>query len=172
MLKRSSLYLLVGLMLVAALAAGCTAKPAPTTQSQPAQDPIAVEPTAAPAPTPAPAPTGTKTADVTVLKIKDLKVGTGATAKSGQSVTVNYTGWLADGTKFDSSLDSGQPFTFNLGAGEVIKGWDEGVAGMKVGGTRKLIIPPSKGYGDQGAGNGAIPPGATLVFDVELLGVK
>jgi FKBP-type peptidyl-prolyl cis-trans isomerase FkpA len=166
-LKRSSLYLLVGLMLVAALTAtGCTKKPAETTENAPAEQPVA-----APAPEPAASATGTKTADVTELVIKDVKVGTGAVAKSGQSVTVHYTGWLTDGTKFDSSVDSGQPFTFNLGAGEVIKGWDEGVAGMKVGGKRTLTIPPAKGYGDAGAG-GVIPPGATLVFDVELLGVK
>ena len=111
------------------------------------------------------------TADVTELKIEDVKVGTGAEAKDGAIVTVNYTGWLTDGTKFDSSLDSGQPFQFTVGGGEVIQGWDQGVAGMKVGGVRKLTIPADLGYGSQGAG-GVIPPDATLVFEVELLAVN
>ncbi len=105
------------------------------------------------------------------LVIDDVKVGTGAEAKAGQTVTVHYTGWLTNGKKFDSSKDRNEPFTFHLGAGEVIKGWDEGVQGMKVGGVRNLTIPPSLGYGAQGAG-GAIPPNATLKFEVELLGVK
>jgi peptidylprolyl isomerase/FKBP-type peptidyl-prolyl cis-trans isomerase FkpA len=105
------------------------------------------------------------------LKIEDSKVGTGAEAVAGKSVTVHYTGWLTNGTKFDSSKDHGQPFSFQLGAGQVIKGWDQGVAGMKVGGVRKLTIPPSLAYGANGAG-GVIPPNATLVFEVELLGVN
>ena len=105
------------------------------------------------------------------LVVEDLVVGTGAEAASGQKVRVHYTGWLTDGKKFDSSIDRGQPFAFQLGRGQVIKGWDQGVAGMKVGGVRKLTIPPSLGYGASGAG-GAIPPNATLVFEVELLGVK
>jgi len=104
------------------------------------------------------------------LKYIDLKVGEGEEAKSGQKVTVHYTGWLTNGTKFDSSLDRKQPFSFQLGAGQVIQGWDQGVAGMKVGGKRKLTIPPELGYGARGAG-GVIPPNATLVFEVELLGV-
>ncbi|MEK7532504.1 MAG: FKBP-type peptidyl-prolyl cis-trans isomerase [Patescibacteria group bacterium] len=103
--------------------------------------------------------------------IEDIKVGEGVEAKAGDTVSVHYTGWLTDGTKFDSSVDRGEPFEFNLGAGEVIKGWDQGVAGMKVGGKRKLTIPPDLGYGDRGAG-GLIPPGATLVFEVELLTIK
>ena len=106
------------------------------------------------------------------LKIEDIKVGTGELAVAGKNVTVHYTGWLTDGViqgkKFDSSKDRGQAFIFALGRGEVIRGWDEGVAGMKVGGKRKLTIPPDLGYGSRGAG-GVIPPNATLKFDVELL---
>ncbi|MGZ5226727.1 MAG: FKBP-type peptidyl-prolyl cis-trans isomerase, partial [Burkholderiales bacterium] len=97
--------------------------------------------------------------------------GDGAVATAGKTVSVHYTGWLTDGKKFDSSKDRGQPFEFPLGGGRVIKGWDEGVEGMKVGGTRKLTIPPELGYGSRGAG-GVIPPGATLVFEVELLKVR
>jgi FKBP-type peptidyl-prolyl cis-trans isomerase len=105
------------------------------------------------------------------LQIDDLVVGTGTEAVAGNHVSVHYTGWLTNGTKFDSSLDRGRPFEFQLGAGRVIKGWDQGVAGMKVGGKRKLTIPASLGYGASGAG-GVIPPNATLVFEVELLGVR
>lgn len=105
------------------------------------------------------------------LKSEDLKVGTGAEAVAGKTVSVHYTGWLTDGKKFDSSLDHKEPFKFSLGAGQVIQGWDKGVVGMKVGGKRKLTIPSELGYGEQGAG-GVIPPNATLVFDVELLGVE
>ena len=108
------------------------------------------------------------------LQYEDTTPGTGAEAKAGQHVTVHYTGWLYNagvkGTKFDSSKDRGDPFDFGLGAGMVIKGWDEGVQGMKVGGTRLLVIPPELGYGARGAG-GVIPPNATLMFEVELLGV-
>lgn len=108
------------------------------------------------------------------LEFDDLVIGAGALASKGQSVTVHYTGWLyqngQQGTKFDSSKDRRDPFVFSLGAGMVIRGWDEGVAGMQVGGTRVLIIPPALGYGARGAG-GVIPPNATLKFEVELLSV-
>jgi FKBP-type peptidyl-prolyl cis-trans isomerase len=117
-------------------------------------------------------------ATVTDLRKIEAKPGTGAEAVAGKTVLVHYTGWLHDpaapegkGRKFDSSRDRGTPFDFPLGAGRVIKGWDEGVAGMKVGGQRTLVIPPAMGYGSRGAGN-VIPPNATLIFDVELLEVK
>jgi len=104
------------------------------------------------------------------LKYRDLVVGTGPAAQPGDVVRVNYTGWLEDGTKFDSSYDRGQPFQFGLGQGQVIKGWDEGVVGMQVGGKRRLVIPPDLGYGPQGAGN-LIPPNSILIFEVELLAI-
>ncbi len=116
--------------------------------------------------------------DITQLQMEDTVVGSGAEAKAGHKVSVHYTGWLYDpakpnnrGTKFDSSKDRNDPFDFPLGAGHVIAGWDQGFAGMKVGGTRVLTIPPHMGYGARGAG-GVIPPNAILVFEVELLGVK
>ncbi len=112
-----------------------------------------------------------ETTTPTGLKYTDLQVGTGDEAKAGKTVSVHYTGWLENGQKFDSSLDRRQPFQFALGAGQVIQGWDQGVAGMKVGGKRKLTIPANLGYGARGAG-GVIPPNATLIFEVELLGVK
>ena len=121
---------------------------------------------------------GSGVSNSTTLQVTEVKVGTGTEATNGKVVSVHYTGWLyneaaADkhGTKFDSSRDRNQPFEFGLGAGQVIRGWDQGVAGMKVGGQRTLIIPPSLGYGSAGAG-GVIPGNATLVFDVELLGVR
>jgi len=105
------------------------------------------------------------------LQIEELAVGAGAPATAGATVDVHYTGWLTDGTKFDSSRDRGKPFSFRLGAGQVIKGWDQGVTGMLVGGTRRLTIPHHLAYGERGF-PGAIPPRATLVFEVELLGVR
>ena len=105
------------------------------------------------------------------LQYEDLVVGGGPTPQAGQTAVVHYTGWLDNGTKFDSSVDSGRPFEFPLGQGRVIKGWDEGVATMKVGGKRRLLVPPELGYGSQGF-PGAIPPNARLTFEVELLGVK
>lgn len=128
-----------------------------------------------------PSPTPTPTPDLQVspgpvtqlpggLKIQDIVVGTGQEAKVGKTLSVHYVGALENGTKFDSSIDRGEPFNFVLGAGQVIKGWDQGFAGMKVGGKRILVIPPSLGYGSSGAG-GVIPPNATLVFEVELVSV-
>ncbi|MFL6336646.1 MAG: FKBP-type peptidyl-prolyl cis-trans isomerase [Pyrinomonadaceae bacterium] len=117
-----------------------------------------------------PGSTGGEVTTPSGLRYTDLVVGTGPSPRRGQTAVVHYTGTLTDGTKFDSSRDKGQPYPFVLGTGRVIKGWDEGVATMKVGGRRKLVVPPALGYG--ATGNGTIPPNATLVFDVELLDVK
>jgi FKBP-type peptidyl-prolyl cis-trans isomerase len=106
------------------------------------------------------------------MQIQDLTVGAGQAAKNGDTLSVHYTGWLADGTKFDSSVDRGQPFEFTLGQGSVIQGWDQGMVGMQVGGKRKLVIPPEMAYGAGGAGGGLIPPNATLTFEVQLLAIK
>jgi peptidylprolyl isomerase len=132
-----------------------------------------------PKPTPAPEPEKKSESKMTKtpsgLQYEDTKVGTGASPQKGQTCVMNYTGWLwengAKGKKFDSSLDRGTPFAFPIGQGRVIKGWDEGVATMKIGGQRVLLIPPDLGYGSRGAG-GAIPPNATLIFEVELLEIK
>jgi FKBP-type peptidyl-prolyl cis-trans isomerase len=109
-------------------------------------------------------------ADAQRLQVEDIKVGTGAVAVAGKTVTAHYTGTLTDGTKFDSSKDRGRPFSFRLGAGQVIRGWDEGVVGMREGGVRKLTVPPHMGYGDRAAGR--IPPNSTLVFEIELIKVE
>lgn len=106
------------------------------------------------------------------LQIEDLKVGTGPEAKAGDTISVNYSGALENGTVFDASEKHGGPATFQIGVGQLIKGWDEGIPGMKVGGKRKLIVPPSLGYGSQNVGNGLIPPNSTLFFEVELLSVQ
>jgi FKBP-type peptidyl-prolyl cis-trans isomerase len=164
-------WLLAALLVIA----GCKSKSTSSTGSSSA--PVSGGTSAAPA---APAAGGAATSttpkseEVVMqngLKYQDLKVGDGTLAEKGMSATVHYTGWLTDGTEFDSSLKSGRPFTFRIGAGEVIQGWDEGVAGMRVGGQRKLTIPPALGYGAAGAG-GVIPPNATLVFEVQLLNVR
>ena len=160
--------LLVAVLAAAVIASGCSNTAEPPSES------LAPE-TAAPEQT-APSSEGTsagpqaQTADVTELKIEDKTVGTGAEAKVGDLVAVHYTGWLTDGTEFDSSK-GGEPFQFRIGEGRVIQGWEQGVPGMKVGGVRKLTIPPDLGYGPQGY-PGAIPGNATLVFEVELVKVN
>lgn len=146
----------------------------PQTNSNNNKSDISLVPTSSPSATinsPKPTESSNKDKSMEELKIEDVIVGTGEVAVSGKTVTVNYSGTLTNGSKFDSSYDRNEPFSFHLGAGEVIKGWDQGVAGMKVGGKRKLTIPSELGYGSQGAG-GVIPPNATLVFEVELLKVE
>lgn len=156
---RTAVTLLAAIGVVSLLAlTGCAQ------QTVPAPETPAAQPEA-------PAPQAPVAEDVTELKIEDIKEGTGAEAVDGKTVSVNYTGWLTDGTQFDSSVGR-EPFQFPLGAGRVIPGWDQGVKGMKVGGKRKLTIPPALGYGEQGTPGGPIPPNATLVFEVELLAVQ
>ena len=165
MLKSKTLTPILLLAATAALAQTATthsATPRKPTTATHAAHPVATGPTKVTG-------DGTKTADG--LQYWDIAVGSGTTAAPGDLVKVNYTGWLTTGEKFDSSFDHNEPFAFPLGAGHVIKGWDEGVAGMKIGGKRQLRIPPNLGYGAAGAG-GVIPPNATLVFDVELLDVS
>ncbi len=106
------------------------------------------------------------------LKIDEIVVGTGASPTKGKTVIVHYTGWLLNGKKFDSSVDRGKPFEFRIGVGQVIQGWDQGVMSMKIGGKRRLTIPPQLAYGSRNVGDGLIPPNSTLIFEVELLGVK
>jgi FKBP-type peptidyl-prolyl cis-trans isomerase len=166
-------FILLGLVALAGVAyviTACVKKDQQDQSSAPAPAAVAASPVAGTPANVAPAASNVvTTADG--LQYEVLRQGNGPVAMAGQTVTVHYTGWLTDGTKFDSSVDRGQPFSFALGAGQVIKGWDEGVAGMKVGEKRKLTIPSALGYGDRGAGN-VIPPNATLVFDVELLGIQ
>ncbi|MBI3965396.1 MAG: FKBP-type peptidyl-prolyl cis-trans isomerase [Chloroflexi bacterium] len=181
-------FLIVSLILVAGCS-GSAAAPTPAAPAKQAAPVPAAQPTSQPASSPAAPASASPAAKPAVsasptggaggasvktpsgLEYEDVVVGTGEEARAGRTVSVHYTGRLTNGTKFDSSVDRGQPFEFPLGAGRVIRGWDEGVAGMKVGGKRKLTIPPDLGYGARGAGN-VIPPNATLVFDVELLAVR
>ncbi len=153
---------------------GVADSPAPSAKAETPEPAAGGKQPAAPE-KPAPEPAGPEKpavqADVTKLEITDLVVGTGAVAETGKTVTVHYRGTLTNGKEFDASRRHGRPFAFPLGAGKVIRGWDEGVKGMKVGGKRKLVIPPNMGYGEDGAGDD-IPPNATLVFEVELLDVK
>ncbi len=156
-------------VLAIALLAGCNQYEAQKAASATGATPSTPS---APAPAAAATPTGGKVHKLpSGLQYEDMVVGSGKMAEPGMNVSVHYTGWLTDGTKFDSSVDRNQAFQFQLGAGMVIRGWDEGVKGMRIGGKRKLTIPPDMGYGAAGAG-GVIPPNATLVFDVELLDVK
>ena len=166
-MKRMSLglALLLGIGLTVPLAAcgdGDEAGPAETSAATPEVTPVEGGP---------PAVSGEPTTTESGLQFIDVEVGTGDAPQSGQTVEVHYTGWLTDGTKFDSSLDRGQPFSFLIGTGQVIAGWDEGVASMNVGGKRRLIIPPELAYGEGGY-PGAIPANAQLIFDVELLAIK
>lgn len=155
-------------------ASSAASSPAQTVSAQTTPPSQCPPPTAVPATmpgVPTVAPDAKTVTTPSGLQYIDLVPGSGPAAQSGQSATVQYTGWLVDGKKFDSSRDRGQPFTFPLGGGQVIKGWDEGVATMHVGGQRRLIVPPNLGYGAR-QGGGVIPPCSTLVFDVELVGVK
>jgi FKBP-type peptidyl-prolyl cis-trans isomerase len=149
--------LAVTLLLVLSIALFAQTKKASKTDAKKADGPTAV--------------TGKPITTSSGLQYWDIKKGSGALAQAGKEVTVHYTGWLTDGKEFDSSRDAGEPIKFKLGTGQVIKGWDEGIAGMKVGGKRQLRIPPQLGYGQRGFGS-TIPANSTLVFDVELMGVK
>jgi FKBP-type peptidyl-prolyl cis-trans isomerase len=163
------LVLVAGLGLVATVAVACGddgEKASPTPSASLTSSASGTQTTGGP-----PAVSGEPTKTASGLQFIDIKVGDGASPQTGQTVVVHYTGWLADGTKFDSSVDRGQPFSFIIGAGKVIKGWDEGVATMKVGGKRRLIIPPELGYGATGY-PGSIPANAQLIFDVELIEIK
>jgi peptidylprolyl isomerase len=157
LMTAQKLLLLPAIFAILALASGCgNSEKSATSGASSASSPTKV--------------TGQPTTTASGLQYWDIVAGTGETAVSGKPVSVHYTGWLTSGEKFDSSIDHGKPFVFTLGEGQVIKGWDEGVAGMKAGGKRQLRIPPSLGYGESGA-SGVIPPNATLIFDVELIEV-
>jgi FKBP-type peptidyl-prolyl cis-trans isomerase len=160
---RPSRYLLLLTAVIAAVVAtaGCSAASTSGAPASSANTPAESTPTA-----------GHAVPAATELKIEDKVAGTGPAAKTGDLLTVHYTGWLSDGTEFESSLESGQPIQFALGVGEVIPGWDQGVVGMKEGGVRRLTIPPGLAYGSAGAGGGAIPPNATLVFEITLVRVN
>jgi FKBP-type peptidyl-prolyl cis-trans isomerase FkpA len=171
--QRSSLLwvLVVALFITIGLGGCSTQTRSPAQGTTPSGAQSAAQPSRPESQTSTPAASNGNAEKTAGLIIADEAVGEGPAAKSGDRVTVHYTGWLTDGTKFDSSKDKDQPFSFSLGAGNVIAGWDQGVAGMKVGGKRKLTIPPDLGYGARGAG-GVIPPNATLKFDVELLKIN
>jgi len=164
------LALVAGLGLVATVAVACGdddgEEASPTSSASLTSSPSGTQAGGGP-----PAVSGEPTTTASGLQFIDVKVGDGASPQTGQTVVVHYTGWLADGTKFDSSVDRGQPFSFVIGTGQVIKGWDEGVATMKVGGQRRLIIPPELGYGAAGY-PGVIPGNAQLTFDVELIEIR
>jgi len=173
-------WAVAGLIFAGAAVVGCRGRGAEPAQLDQLAAPAPPSPPAAPPPQEDPLAAagklGTATTNPVVvlasgLAYIDVTAGSGAQAGAGQIVSVHYTGWLVNGAKFDSSLDRGQPFQFPLGAGQVIRGWDEGVAGMRVGGVRKLIIPPQLGYG-AGGRPPVIPPNATLIFEVQLLGVQ
>jgi len=168
-MKRFVTSALAALLAMSALA--CNQTSTKTSSSGMEASTSAKAQTPPPATSATPAPAGQEVTMPNGLKYTDVKVGDGDIADNGMTATVHYTGWLLDGTKFDSSLDHGQPFSFKIGAGGVIKGWDEGVKGMRIGGKRHLIIPADMGYGANGAG-GVIPPNATLVFDIDLLSLS
>lgn len=157
------------MVLAAVLLSGCGEAPQSARPLPQKEAPVAAQPKPEPKSVPS-QPVEVTTASG--LKYLDVVEGTGPSPRPGQSVQVHYTGWLTNGKKFDSSLDRGQPFVFHIGMREVIAGWDEGVATMKMGGKRRLTIPSNLGYGAQGAGSGVIPPNATLIFEVQLLGVR
>jgi FKBP-type peptidyl-prolyl cis-trans isomerase FkpA len=158
-------------LVLLAMLAVVTLLAAQTTKTAAQKSAPAPKATATPKPSGPTKVTGQPQSTASGVEYWDIKVGTGKTAVAGKKLSMHYTGWLTNGKKFDSSLDHDEPFSFTLGTGEVIKGWDEGVAGMKVGGKRQLKIPPAAGYGSRGAPP-VVPPNATLIFDVELLDVK